>query len=94
MTSVMLRHPYIRYRRGRTRPCLCLCTLCIVGIAETKTFALTAVHPAYACEATTANEPARSQVAELEPWKSRPARSLQYTKYRDIDAVESDLVYT
>ena len=38
-----------------------------------KTFALTAVHPAYACEATTAKEPARSQVAELEPWKSRPA---------------------
>ena len=36
MTSVMLRHPYIRYRRGRTRPRLCLCTLCIVGIAETK----------------------------------------------------------
>ena len=32
-----------------------------------KTFALTAVHPAYACEATTAKEPARSQVAELEP---------------------------
>ena len=30
-----------------------------------KTFALTAVHPAYACEATTAKEPARSQVAEL-----------------------------
>ena len=28
--------PYIRYRRGRTRPRLCLCTLCIVGIAETK----------------------------------------------------------
>ena len=36
MTSVMLRHPYIRYRRGRTQPRLCLCTLCIVGIAETK----------------------------------------------------------
>ena len=50
MTSVMLRHPYIRYRRGRQ-----------------KTFALTAVHPAYACEATTAKEPARSQGAELEP---------------------------
>ena len=50
MTSVMLRHPYIRYRRGGQ-----------------KTFALTAVHPAYACEATTAKEPARSQVAELEP---------------------------
>ena len=32
-----------------------------------ETFALTAVHPAYACEATTAKEPARSQVAELEP---------------------------
>ena len=27
MTSVMQRHPYIRYRRGRTRPRLCLCTL-------------------------------------------------------------------
>ena len=50
MTSVMLRHPYIRYRRGRQ-----------------KTFALTAVHPAYVCEATTAKEPPRSQVAELEP---------------------------
>ena len=59
-----------------------------------KTFALTAVYPAYACEATTAKEPARSKVAELEPWKSRPVRPLQYTKYRDIDAVESDPVYT
>ena len=38
--------------------------------------ALTAVHPAHACKAATAKEPARSQVAELEPWKSRPvARS-------------------
>ena len=36
MTSVMLRHPYVRYRQGRTRPRLCLCTLCIVGIAESK----------------------------------------------------------
>ena len=44
-----------------------------------KTFALTAVHPAYACEATTAKEPTRSQVAELEPWKSR---SLQVQKHR------------
>ena len=34
MTSVMLRHPYIRYRRDLTRPGLCLCTLCIVGIAD------------------------------------------------------------
>ena len=63
MTSVMPRHPYIRYRRGRTRQRLCLYTLCIVGIVETKLFALSAVHPAYACEATTAKEPARSQVA-------------------------------
>ena len=40
LTSVMLRHPYFRYRRDRTRPRLCLCTLCmcIVGITETKNF--------------------------------------------------------
>ena len=63
MTSVILRHPYIRYRRGRSH------TLGMkqktLGMKQ-KTFALTAVHPAYACEATTAKEPARSQVAELE----------------------------
>ena len=44
-----------------------------------KIFALIAVHPAYAYEATTAKEPARSQVAELEPWKSR---SLQVQRHR------------
>ena len=33
---------------------------------------LTAVHPAYACEATTAKERGRSLVAELEPWKRGP----------------------
>ena len=51
--------------------------LCIVGIglrSETKTFALAAVHLAYACEATTAKEPRRSKVAELDPWKSRLVR--------------------
>ena len=57
--------------------------LCIVGIfmyaRKQKTFALIAVHPAYACEATTAKKPARSQVAELEPWKSR---SLQVQRHR------------
>ena len=76
MTSVMLRHPYVRYRRGRTVSMSLY--LCIVGIglrSETKkNFALTAVHLAYACEATTAKEPARSQVAVLDPWKSRLVR--------------------
>ena len=33
---------------------------------------LTAVHPAYACKATTAKERGRSLVAELEPWKRGP----------------------
>ena len=75
MTSVMLRHPYVRYRRGRTASISLY--LFIVGIglrSEAKNLALTAVHPAYACEATTAKEPARSQVAELDPWESRPVR--------------------
>ena len=66
MTSVMLRHPYIRYRRGRTASMsLYLCIVRIGYARKQKTFALTAVHPVYACEATTSKEPARSQVPEL-----------------------------
>ena len=80
MTSVMLRHPYIRYRRGRTASMSLY--LCIVGIVgNKKTFALTTVHPAYAYEATTAKEPPRSQVAGLDPWKSRSVQPRLYLMY-------------
>ena len=73
MTRIMIRHPYIRYRHERFVSMSS--TLCIVGIglrSETKKPVLTAVHPAYACEATTAKERGRSLVAELEPWKRGP----------------------
>ena len=74
MTRVMLRHPYIRYRCDRIASMSLYFVYCRdrFALGNKKTFALTVVHPAYACEATTAKEPGRSQVAELEPWKSRP----------------------
>ena len=63
MTSVMLRHPYIRYRRGRIdHVYVSVLVYCRdrFTLGNKKTFK-GPVHPAYACEATTAKEPARSQ---------------------------------